>query len=64
MASKVDYKNTCYLYLVDINNHSNIKIVKIDADDSLLELNQMEDHELITKLIPLFYNFSKDVLKS
>lgn len=50
VASKVNYKTKMYYYLIDKNDFSNIKFCYEDKGD-LVELN---DKELVTKLLPLF----------
>ncbi|MEE3342590.1 MAG: hypothetical protein VZS44_00685 [Bacilli bacterium] len=62
VASKVNYKDAKYVYLVDIYNNSNIKFAEIEKDNSLSELDSKIDKKLIIELIPLFYNSSiKDI---
>ena len=56
----VEYNNSDYIYIVDINNHTNMKFAEVDKDGSLLILNSSEK-KLINKLIPLFYNSCKDI---
>lgn len=51
VASKINYENKIYYYLVDIHNHANLKFCYEDKDE-LVELN---DKELTTKLLPLFF---------
>ncbi len=52
VVSKVEYENSFYYYIVDINNPENLKFVK----ESNNELFELKDKELITDLIPLFIN--------
>ncbi len=59
VASKVEYDEATYLYLVDINNNTNIKFVEIEKNNYLSELDGSIDRDLIKKLIPLFYRSSK-----
>lgn len=59
VASKVNYNESKYVYLVDINDNSNLKFAEIEKDNSLSELDSDRDEELIKQLIPLFYNSSK-----
>ena len=56
---KVNYNESKYVYLVDINDNSNLKFAEIEKDNSLSELDSDRDEELIKQLIPLFYNSSK-----
>ena len=59
VESKVNYNESKYVYLVDINDNSNLKFAEIEKDNSLSELDSDRDEELIKQLIPLFYNSSK-----
>ncbi len=60
VVSSVEYNNSCYVYLVDIHNHINMKFAEIMSDGSLLIINSSE-RELIDKLIPLFYNNVREI---
>ena len=57
VASKAFYGNQTYYYLVDINNTGNIKFCYLE-DDSFVEL---DDKDLTTKLLPMFFNAAKDL---
>lgn len=60
VVSKVNYENGVYYYLAEIDNLSNIKfLVENKERNSLVEV---EDKELIQKLLPLFVNESKEKL--
>ena len=59
VASKVNYQGSDYIYLVDINNTSNLKFIEIEKEGYLSELDKEKDKDLIEALIPLFYNNSK-----
>ena len=50
VVSKLNYENKNYYYLLDKNNYSNFKFCYEDNDE-LVEIN---DNNLITKLLPLF----------
>lgn len=50
VVGKIDYEDTIYYYLVDINKNDNFKFC-YQKDDGLVELN---DSNLIKELIPLF----------
>lgn len=50
VISKINYDNKNYYYLLDKNDSGNIKFCYQDNDE-LVELN---DKELVTKLLPLF----------
>lgn len=53
VCSKVDYNGEIFLYLVSLENDSDLKILKhIDYTDKLLEV---EAQDLIQKLLPLFF---------
>jgi len=55
VASRVNYNEKIYYYLIDINNNSNIKFCYQDGEE-LVELN---DKKLTTKLLPLFLDVAK-----
>lgn len=58
VISKVDYEYRIYYYLVDINEISNVKFLYENED----KLTEVEDPELVSTLMPLFYNEIKDLL--
>ncbi len=58
VVSKIDYEYRIYYYLVDINNISNIKFLYENGD----KLTEVEEPELVKKLMPFFYNEIKDLL--
>lgn len=57
VVSKVKYNNNDYIYLVDIHDNKNIKIAEIEKE--CISILTEKETELISKLIPLFYNYSK-----
>ncbi len=57
VVSKIYYDGKDYLYLIDINNSSNLKFCYIE-NDSVIEIT---DKELNTKLLPLFLEKAKGV---
>ena len=60
VVSKTNYENAVYYYLAELDNINNIKfLTENKANNSLIEV---EDKELIQKLLPLFINESKEVL--
>jgi hypothetical protein len=59
VASKAKYNDNDYVYLVDINNPSNLKIMRVEKDSCLVELDLEKDKDILTKLVPLFYKNSK-----
>lgn len=60
VVSKVNYENNIYYYLTEIENIANIKfLVENKERNSLVEV---EDKELIQKLLPLFVKESKEKL--
>ena len=58
VASKTDYNDNTYLYLVDINNNTNIKFCRLDNDRVI----EIKDEKLLKKLAPLFYKASRHLL--
>lgn len=57
VVSKIDYENKVYFYLVGVEEITDVKFGYIDNDE-FVEIN---DKELVTKLLPHFY---KDVKKN
>lgn len=57
VVSKIDYANKVYFYLVGVEEITDVKFGYIDNDE-FVEIN---DKELVTKLLPHFY---KDVKKN
>ena len=64
VASKVNYNNTKYVYLVDINDNKNLKFAEIENDGVISELDTNIDAKLINNLVPLFYNNSKNDIEN
>ena len=58
VVSKAFYENRDYLYLMDINNNTNIKFCYLDND----ELVESEDKIINTKLLPLFIKSTNNSL--
>ena len=58
VISKINYENKNYYYLVDKNNSENLMFCYEDNED-LVELN---DNNLITKLLPLFLQACKHLI--
>lgn len=58
VVSKIDYEYRIYYYLVDINEISNVKFLYENGD----KLTEVDDPELVNKLLPMFYNEIKDLL--
>lgn len=59
IASKINYESKNYYYLVDIKNPVNLMFC-YEVNGELVEI---DDKSLITKLLPLFIDASKDLLK-
>lgn len=58
VVSIVDYEYRIYYYLVDINEISNVKFLYKNGD----KLTEVEDKELVNKLLPMFYEQIKDII--
>ena len=56
VVSKINYENINYYYLVDRNNYG-AKFLYEDND----ELVEVNDKDLVTKLLPLFYEVAKNI---
>ena len=62
VVSKVNFQDKDYIYLVDINDNTNMKFASIEKG-FIAELNIKKDKELIEFLIPLFYNNNGQIIK-
>lgn len=51
VVSKIDYENKVYFYLVGVEEITDVKFGYLDNDE-FVEIN---DKELVTKLLPYFY---------
>ncbi len=58
VASKVNYENKFYYYLIDIKQNGNLKFCYEDGED----LVELSDKALVTKLLPLFLEATKSEL--
>ena len=59
VVSKISVDDNNYFYLIDKNDNSNVKFCYQDNDE-LVELN---DEELVTRLLPLFVENAKGELE-
>lgn len=57
VISKVYYNRKDYLYLVDINDNSNLKFCYLEND----ELIESNNKEINTELLPLFFGKVKNI---
>ena len=55
VVDKFDYNNITYVYLVDINNHSNILIGKLENDEIVELTNPNELEKIINKIYENIY---------
>lgn len=53
VSSKSDIDGFTYIYLVDINNHANIKFCKIIFQNDSLNLIEITDDETLKKVMPI-----------
>ena len=58
VVSKAKYNDNIYLYLIDINNHLNFKFCLLNNNKVI----EVKDDELLSKLLPLFYVASKNII--
>ena len=58
VTSKAEYEGKIYYYFVDINDNKNIKFLLEDGD----ELEEVDDDELVRKLLPLFLENVKQIV--
>lgn len=63
VVSKVNYNGKRYLYMVDIENHSDIKMCLENRSNNNIRLIEVEDNELVIKLINEFFIDVKDIMK-
>ena len=59
VVSKINVDDKNYFYLIDKNDNSNVKFC-YQENDELVELN---DKELVTRLLPLFVENAKGELE-
>lgn len=59
VSGVAQYNDNNYLYLVDINNNSNIKFAEFN-NNLIIELNKDKDSKLINILLPLFLQSTKN----
>lgn len=57
VCSIAHYEGFDYTYLIDINNNENIKICKIINKNGLAYLEEIQDDAIITKIVPILYNY-------
>jgi hypothetical protein len=55
ITSIAEYEDEYYYYLVDINKISNIKICKLILNQENYGLLEIEDDQLLSKIIPIMY---------
>ncbi len=60
VISKINYESNNYYYLLDKNNEENFKFCYEDNE----ELVEIDDKELVTKLLPLFVEAAKKEIDS
>lgn len=61
VASKINYENKDYIYIIDISDYSNIKVAEVKNDGVQIRITIIDYHkqELLNKIIPLFLKESK-----
>lgn len=62
VTSKINFQEKEYLYLVDINNTANIKFASIENDDEQTFVEEVNDSDILERLIPLFAEDTKKIL--
>lgn len=60
VVSKTNYNEKNYYYLIDIKQSKNIKFCYFESD----EMIEITNKELITELLPLFYENAKNMLNN
>ena len=61
VAGIANYNNFDYVYLVDINDHTNMKFAWL-KENSVVVLDNKLDYKLIETLIPLFLASAKEFM--
>ena len=62
VVSIITYNNDKYIYLADINNNSNIKFCMEKIENEITKMIEIDDADLIGKLLPLFIKDTQDVV--
>ncbi|MCL1827711.1 MAG: hypothetical protein FWG20_06690 [Candidatus Cloacimonetes bacterium] len=63
VCSRTDYQDNYYLYLIDINDNTNVKFAMEKVQGERITIIEIENEELIQTLIPLLFNEAKDTLR-
>lgn len=62
VCSKINYHEKEYLYLIDITNNQNFKFARIETQENMFKIFEIQNEHLIQTLLPLFYKNSKNIL--
>lgn len=57
VTSKINYNGHSYIYIIDINDHSNIKFAEVETSDSQIYVSEItsNERELLDIIMPLFF---------
>ena len=61
VISKINYQDSIYYYLIDLNNNENVKFCA-ESKSKESTLIDIEDQTLIQSLLPMFLETSKDII--
>ena len=64
ITSIATYENDDYFYLVDINEHSNVKFCKLLVNNDADFLLEIEDDNLLAQIIPILLSTIQDEIRS
>jgi len=66
VTSKINYGGNNYIYVVDINDHSNIKFAEVEVDNSQIFISEIDssEKELLAKIMPLFLKDSQQIFQN
>ena len=62
VCSKIDFEDNKYLYLINPINQQDVKFAMEKHRDNKTFISELENQELIQKLLPLFYEKSKHLI--
>lgn len=62
IASTANYENESYYYLVGLNDPSSVKFCREKKEGEQIKLAEVEDPDLLEKLLPLFLSNAQDII--
>lgn len=64
VVSKTIIEDKSYLYLLDINDYSNVKFCIEEKNGDNIEVEEIEDGKIIELLLPIFIKETEKALKN